>query len=43
MSDPDQPPPSQKPVPLIIWAGLGFVVVLVFAVLLKTFSHPGIG
>jgi hypothetical protein len=40
MSDPDRPPP-QKPIPLILWAGLGFVAVLIFAMLLKAFGGPG--
>lgn len=42
MSDPAEPPPS-KPIPLLIWAALGFAAVLGFAMLLRAFSHPGIG
>ena len=44
MIDPDEPPPpQQKPTPLILWMGLGFVTVLVFAMLLKAFGGPGMG
>ena len=42
MSDPREPRPS-KPIPLLIWAALGFVLVLGFMVLLRALNPPDIG
>lgn len=42
MTDPGEPKP-QKPIPLLIWAALGFVLVLGFMVLLRALNPPGVG
>lgn len=42
MTDPGEPEP-QKPIPLLIWAALGFVLVLGFIVLLRALNPPGVG
>jgi hypothetical protein len=42
MSDPREPRPS-KPIPLLIWAALGFVLVLGFMVILRVLNPPDIG
>jgi hypothetical protein len=41
MSDPSEPPP--KPIPLIVWAALGFVAVLAFALILRALNPADIG
>lgn len=42
MGDPVEPPP-RKPIPLIIWAGLGFLAVLAFGFLLRALNPPELG
>lgn len=42
MSDPGEPRP-QKPIPLLIWVALGFVLVLGFMLLLRALNPPGVG
>jgi hypothetical protein len=38
---PDKPP--RKPIPIIIWVGLGFVVMLLFLFALRTLNPPSPG
>lgn len=42
MGEPDDPPP-RRPIPLLIWAGLGFVAVIVFAMVLRAMNPAGVG
>ncbi len=41
MSDPD--PRPRRPIPLLLWALLGFVVVLGFMFTLRVLNPPGAG
>lgn len=45
MRDDDDLPPKRerKPIPLLLWFGLGVLLVILFAVLLRAFNPPGPG
>lgn len=40
--DEDQPPP-RRPIPLLIWAALGFFLVLGFLFVMRELNPPGLG
>ncbi|WP_293403140.1 hypothetical protein [Phenylobacterium sp.] len=43
MSDDDLPPPRRKPIPLFLWAVIGFLLVLGFMFAMRALNPPSMG
>ena len=43
MSDDDLPPPRRKPIPLFLWAVIGFLLVLGFMFAMRALNPPPLG